>query len=63
MVTKHECENAVYNDAEWYCAWCERFYREKDENVVTDHDYSFDKPLCKRCDADMIKASEAYKYD
>ena len=63
MVTQVECENAVFNGAEWYCMWCERFYQESNSNVVTDHDHTFDEPLCERCDADMIEASEAYKYD
>lgn len=63
MVTKAECDNAVFNGYEWYCAWCHEFYREDHDNTITDHDHSFDEPLCKRCDADMVKASEAYKYE
>jgi len=63
VVSKADCERAVYNGAEWYCVWCESWYDGDEPEVVHEHDVSTDNPLCGLCDADMVAAERAYEVE
>lgn len=63
MPTKHDTEIVVSNadNVNWYCVHCEAFLA--DFEVTDDHDYSFNEPVCDHCDADVVPAEDAYKFD